>query len=77
MNYSKDFSKAIVKKLAAKGIAIVGATFVPDEKGSYIGAGAETAYILNDNGTSCLRTYFQVKSMAMSSYGVGDQEYAA
>ena len=68
MNFSNHFANAIVKKLNAKGITIIGLTVIPGE-GSLPYASGETGYILNDNGTSCIRTYFQVKTMAVSSYG--------
>lgn len=68
MNHSSDFSKATVKALNAKGISIIGKTVIPGE-GDMPFANGETGYVLNDNGTSCIRTFFQVRTMAVSSYG--------
>ena len=59
---SKDFARAICKSLAAKGYAIVGATSVPDEKGSWLNS--EVAYKLVKEGQSMMRTYSQVKALA-------------
>jgi hypothetical protein len=60
-NYSKDFSKQVVKTLAAFGIKIVGATFLPDATGNF--ANGETGYNVNDNGTGKVWTYMQVVKM--------------
>lgn len=62
MRFDKDFAKEVVKALKKRGITIVGATWVPGKDGSY--ANGETAYRLNDNGTSKLRTYLEVVALA-------------
>lgn len=62
MNFKRDFSKAVLTALKKRGIEIVGARWVPGADGSY--ANGETAYQLNNNGTSILRTYLQVVDLA-------------
>ena len=75
MNFGRDFSKATVKALNAKGIYIIGITVIPGE-GDMPYANGETGYVLNDNGTSRIRSWSQVRTMAVSSYGI-DQMKAA
>lgn len=61
-DYSKDFSAPTRTMLRKKGIAIIGATWLPGENGSY--ANGETGYILNNNGQQQIRTYLGVIDMA-------------
>jgi hypothetical protein len=62
---SKDFNRKLVAALNKRGVFFVGSTWVPGADGSC--ANGETAYELDDNGMSCLRTYAQVKEMAKES----------
>jgi hypothetical protein len=61
-DYEKHFSRPTIVMLRKKGITIIGATHLPDEKGSY--ANGETGYELNNNGQYQIRTYLQVIDMA-------------
>jgi hypothetical protein len=53
-----DLSKATIKGLARKGIALVGLQAIP---GPY---GGSTGYILNDNGTRIVRCLVDVRKLA-------------
>lgn len=58
---NKDFSKATIKQLAARGITIVSTTWLPGTDGSF--TNGERGYILNDNGTQRIRTWTQVNAV--------------
>jgi len=58
---TKDFSKATLAKLRARGIRVVGSTWLPDERGGF--ANGERGYLLDDNGTGKVRTLMQVIRM--------------
>lgn len=62
--YSRDFSRDIIKALAAKGATITGATWLPGTDGSY--ANGERGYTLDARGTHVVRTYAEVRTMAAS-----------
>lgn len=62
MNRMKDFAPKVRKSLIAQGIEIYGATWLPDSTGDC--CNGETGYLLNDNGTSRVRTYSQVLQIA-------------
>lgn len=53
-----DFSKLTIRKLVRKGIYLLGLQFIP---GPF---GGSTAYVLNDNGCSVVRTFQDVLAMA-------------
>jgi len=57
-----DFSTNIRARLKAKGISVIGATFVPDADGSF--AHGERAYQLDDNGTHKIRSFTEVLAIA-------------
>ena len=59
----KDFSKKTLALLAKKGITLIGLTLIPGT-GAMPMATGETGYILNDNGTSRVRTFTQVLELA-------------
>lgn len=59
---SKDFSRKTLSGLRKQGIAVIGATFVPGADGTF--ANGERAYQLDNKGTSQLRTFLEVLSMA-------------
>jgi hypothetical protein len=59
---SKDFSRTTLAALRKQGIAVIGSTFVPGADGTF--ANGERAYQLDDNGTSKLRTFLDVLSIA-------------
>lgn len=61
-NGSNDFPRTIVSALKNKGITFIGTAWLPSTDGSY--ANGCRGYILNDNGTQRLRTYFDVKALA-------------
>jgi Asp-tRNA(Asn)/Glu-tRNA(Gln) amidotransferase A subunit family amidase len=71
VNYSKDFSKTVVARLAKKGVTIVGATAVPALAGDPAGF-QRLAYVLDAAGTSIVRTYAQVLVMGSSSWTPSD-----
>lgn len=58
---AKDFSTRVRSALAQRGIAIVSSTWLPGADGSY--ANGERGYCLDDNGTHCVRSYMQIRSM--------------
>lgn len=64
MHFDKDFRPATIKKLREKGITIIGLQAIPDMSSEMPWANASTGYILNDNGTSKVRTFSQVLMMA-------------
>lgn len=53
-----DFSKSTLRKLARKGIRLIGLQFVA---GPY---GGSTAYVLDDNDTCIVRTFREVLALA-------------
>jgi hypothetical protein len=57
-----DFSSNIRTRLKIKGVAVIGATWVPGADGSF--ANGERAYQLDDNGTMKIRSFMQVLSIA-------------
>ena len=59
---ARDFSAAVRKALAVRGITIVGAQAAPAFEGDVYFSG--TAYVLNDNGTHRVRTFSQVLALA-------------
>lgn len=59
---AKDFSLGDRKALSSQGIAIVGSTWLPGPGGDF--ANGERGYMLDDNGTSRIRTYSQVRTLA-------------
>lgn len=59
---TRDFSVKARKALAARNIAIVGIQAVSAFEGDLYCSG--TAYVLNVNGTACLRTFREVLALA-------------
>lgn len=59
-----DFSKATLRKLAKKGISIIGITAIPDMSHPMPYANASRGYILNDNGTQRVREFSEVTALA-------------
>jgi hypothetical protein len=59
---NRDFDKATVRGLVAKGIRIVGKQAVPGRSGTFLDS--ETAYLLDDNGTGRLKLYLEVMAIA-------------
>lgn len=64
-HFAKDFPKTVRLALAKKGITIVGACPIPDMTSDMPWANASRGYELNDNGTHRIRSYEQVKEMAV------------
>lgn len=60
---SRDFSAATIRKLAKKGIEIVGVQLIPGE-GDMPWANAERGYVASDNGTGKVWTFRQVMAAA-------------
>ncbi len=60
---ARDFDRKTVNALKRKGVTFIGiqAYRVTYPNGSW---GYETAYILNDNGVSRIRAYFEVIDLA-------------
>jgi len=58
---SKDFSRALVATLNARGIYFHGSTWLPSATGDY--ANGERGYQLNDNGTHRIRSHAEVRAM--------------
>ena len=56
------FNRSTVKALNARGIRVLGATWVPGADGTY--ANGETAYNLDDNGTGRVRSFLEVLALA-------------
>lgn len=59
---ARDFSKAVNKALAKKGISIYGIVALPDANGSFLNS--SRGYEVNDNGTGRIFTYWQVLDAA-------------
>lgn len=59
-----DFPKSTLRKLAKKGITLVGITAIPDMRSPMPWANAERGYVLNDNGTQIIRNFMQVAGLA-------------
>lgn len=59
----RDFSRNTLRNLAKKGVAIVGATMLPDANGGC--ANGEVGYSLAINGTHCVRTFREVIALAV------------
>lgn len=59
---ARHFNARTLRALTKKGIAIIGATCLPNSVGSF--AGGETGYNLDDNGTGRVRTYLEVLALA-------------
>jgi hypothetical protein len=59
---TKDFSRKTLAALAKKGIAVIGATFVPGADGTF--ANGERAYQLDNAGQHQIRTFGQVLALA-------------
>ena len=55
-----DFSKSTLRKLAQKGITLIGIQAIPDMSSSMPFANAERGYVMNDNGTCRVLTFSQV-----------------
>lgn len=59
---TKDFKRSTLACLRRRGIALVGATWLPGADGSF--ANGERGYQLDDNGTGKIRTYLGVLELA-------------
>lgn len=59
---SRDFSRTTLAALRRRGVAIYGATFLPDSSGSYLRG--ERGYKVDDNGTGRVLTFRQVLAEA-------------
>lgn len=56
------FNRKTLTALKKKGVEVVKSTFVPAPGGDY--TQGETAYVVNDNGMSCIRSYLEVLKLA-------------
>lgn len=61
----RHFRKTTIRRLADRGITVLGSVCVPGNDGSF--ANGETAYRLDDNGTHRIRTFLQVLAIANGS----------
>lgn len=59
-----DFSRAIVRQLASKGIRVLGPRAIPDMTSPMPFANATRGYALDNNGQHQIRTYREVVAMA-------------
>ncbi len=59
-----DFSKNTMRKLAKKGITLIGLQAIPDWSSPMPWANASRGYVLNDNETVRVRTFREVKQLA-------------
>lgn len=59
-----DFGKSIIRKLAAKGIKLVGIQNIPDMTKDLPFASGERGYVLDDNGSCKVRSYTEVIELA-------------
>lgn len=59
----RDFSRATIKALAAKGITLVGTQSLPGT-GPMPWADPERGFVVNDNGCGKVWTFAQVKAAA-------------
>ena len=58
-----DFNRTTLRKLAKKGITLVGITLLPGA-GDLAYVNGERGYCLNDNGTHRVLTFLQVMDLA-------------
>lgn len=58
------FSSSTLRKLARKGISVIGTTLIPDYSQPLPFANGTTAYCLNDNGTHRVRSFSDVLKLA-------------
>jgi len=58
----RDFSRAVISALRKQGKKIYATTWLPGKDGSYING--ETGYKVDDNGTSRILKYEQVRQEA-------------
>jgi hypothetical protein len=59
---TRDFNIKVIKSLKQKGISIYRKTWLPDSKGDF--TNGETGYVINDNGTSRVKTYLEILALA-------------
>jgi hypothetical protein len=59
----KDFNRATLARLAAKGISVIGICAIPGD-GDMPWATASRGYKLNDNGCHRIRSFSEVLEMA-------------
>jgi hypothetical protein len=60
----RDFSKATIRALAAKGVRITGLQAIPDMTSSMPFANASRGYIVDDNGCGRIWTFAEVLEAA-------------
>lgn len=60
---ARDFSVKTRNGLSRKGIEIIGIRYLPGEGGDYLNG--FRGYELSHNGTYMIRTYLEVKAMAL------------
>lgn len=58
-----DFSKITVRKLAKKGITLIGLTVIPNNSDMPF-ANGDRGYRINDNGTHRIKTFTEVLELA-------------
>lgn len=59
-----DFSKQTLRKLAKKGIYLIGLQAIPNMSSPMPYANAERGYYLNNNGQGQIRTFAEVLELA-------------
>lgn len=59
-----DFSKTTLRRLARKGIAIVGLQAIPDMSSAMPFANVDRGYVVNDNGTARVWSFREVLANA-------------
>jgi hypothetical protein len=59
---NRDFGKRAIVKLAKAGIRIINIQAIPDMSSSMPYANADRGYVVDDNGTGRVWTYFEVKA---------------
>jgi hypothetical protein len=62
--HTHELSKATVRALAKKGVAVVGRQALPDASSSMPYANASRGYVLSDNGVCRVRSHAEVLAMA-------------
>lgn len=59
-----DFDRKTLRKLAAKGIKLIGIQAIPDMASEMPWANASRGYTLDDNGTCRVRSFVEVLKLA-------------
>lgn len=60
----RDFSKKTLRALAARGMRVIGITYLPDPTSEMPMANGETGYLVDDRGTQRIMRFSEVLAAA-------------